>query len=634
MEAARDVAGSQPGAVTVVRVDERVAQHEDLGSVLTRVPSAQIRRLGGLGDFSAVSLRAAGARQVLVLLDGVPLNPDGASAVNLAELPVNLLERVEVYRSGVPARLGAAPMGGSVSLVTATRPGSEISTSAGQLDTRRLRATTLAPVGQSDVLAAVEALSTEGDFRYFTGNGTPYELFDDQRLRRENNDKRQISGLMRLRTHTPWSVSLAQHWLFREEGLPGHANNPSTKARLETTRQLLSVAIDGEVGDLRIEPMAWALQRTEWLDDRAGEVGLARFYERTRSRSYGVGATATWLGSVSPALTVTARRDVLDRMDLNTAQLDAPRLRTTLTAALSTDAWLADERVRLTPSLTTAMLDSRQLGEVPWAQLPFAGDGEEVRLLPSPRLGVLWRVSEGLALKGTAGRSYRVPDLTELFGRRGALVGNANLRSETGWEADVGLAARHDGAVSLAAELGTFAAERTDAIVYVQNGQGSSLPVNFGHTSTRGVEAGLGARWRFLDSQTSFAFTHAVDREREVFVPRVPRTALTQVTAVAHKGLRLTHHATWQAGEYLDAANFNLSPPRALHSLSLRAEAFGLSAELAVLNLMDRTVTLVDRNPLDDADDTRVVRAVQDFNGYPLPGRTWMLTLRAVPPQD
>ena len=108
----------------------------------------------------------------------------------------------------------------------------------------------------------------------------------------------------------------------------------------------------------------------------------------------------------------------------------------------------------------------------------------------------------------------------------------------------------------------------------------------------------------------------------------------SQHTWVRERGLSLGHQFIWQSAEYLDAANFQQAPARALHSLHLRVRVKRLAAEFSVLNLLNRTFSLVDRNPLDDRDDTRVVRAVQDFNGYPLPGRTWMLTLRTATTKD
>ena len=46
------------------------------------------------------------------------------------------------------------------------------------------------------------------------------------------------------------------------------------------------------------------------------------------------------------------------------------------------------------------------------------------------------------------------------------------------------------------------------------------------------------------------------------------------------------------------------------------------------LNLTDRIVEVVPRNPLDPSDDARVIQPTTDFVGYPLPGRTVLVTLR------
>ena len=48
---------------------------------------------------------------------------------------------------------------------------------------------------------------------------------------------------------------------------------------------------------------------------------------------------------------------------------------------------------------------------------------------------------------------------------------------------------------------------------------------------------------------------------------------------------------------------------------------------LDVLNLTDRVVEVVPRNPLDPADDAMAVQPITDFTGYPLPGRTFLVTV-------
>ena len=92
--------------------------------------------------------------------------------------------------------------------------------------------------------------------------------------------------------------------------------------------------------------------------------------------------------------------------------------------------------------------------------------------------------------------------------------------------------------------------------------------------------------------------------------------------------VRLGHTFSYTADNYWDATNFFLAAPRSIHGAFLRVGAPRLSLEGSVLNLTNQTVAIMDRNPLSDEDDTPVLQPVTDFIGYPLPGRTWLLTLR------
>ena len=64
------------------------------------------------------SLRGAAPGQVAVFVDGVPLSRGSQSAVDLSQLPLDGLERVEVYRGVAPLELGSETLGGAINLVT------------------------------------------------------------------------------------------------------------------------------------------------------------------------------------------------------------------------------------------------------------------------------------------------------------------------------------------------------------------------------------------------------------------------------------------------------------------------------------------------------------------------------------
>ncbi len=107
-------------AVTVVEAAAARRETSDLGDVLARVHGVGVRRSGGLGAATRLSLNGLTDDQIRVLVDGVPLEYAGYG-VGLAHLPLDLVDRVEIYRGVVPIRLGADALGGAIDVVTERR---------------------------------------------------------------------------------------------------------------------------------------------------------------------------------------------------------------------------------------------------------------------------------------------------------------------------------------------------------------------------------------------------------------------------------------------------------------------------------------------------------------------------------
>ena len=109
----------QQSAEAVQVVDTRRAREQsaDLGEVVARTQGVSVRREGGLGSSARFSLNGLTDDQVRFYLDGVPLDQAGFP-FGVANVPVNLIERVEIYRGVVPIRFGADALGGVVNLVT------------------------------------------------------------------------------------------------------------------------------------------------------------------------------------------------------------------------------------------------------------------------------------------------------------------------------------------------------------------------------------------------------------------------------------------------------------------------------------------------------------------------------------
>lgn len=642
-------------AVTVVQVDEHISGADDVATLLQAAPGATIQRIGGLGDWAGISIRGSTPRQVLIALDGVPLNPDGAAVVNLSELPLGAFRRVELYRGNAPAELGASPMGGVVNLVTGEDlPPRVASLGLGSFSTlRALGAQGIA--GQlggepADAWAMVEVLNTAGDFTWFDDNGTTYNLIDDGLRTRENNEKLQVGAHGRVRVGSErLRLSLLDALLVRAEQLPGHADAPAEAASMDTTRNLSVLELSAGGDRMRGLVRAWGWDRQELYDDRQGELGTGQEWSRQHTATWGLTGSARYSLSsgMLPSVTGMLRRESWESEDLLSGSADGPRRRLVGGLTLSGTAWTAREALALEPRLQMTVLDSRDLLDASEGASPMGDVDATLRAHIDPRLGLIWRIQPWLALKTNLGTAWRPPDMSELFGDRGTTVGNPELVPERSRSVDLGLRAQRvaTGWWCGSVELTGFASHTTDLITYVQTGQQVLVPVNLGQTRVGGLEGalelGLGAH---LESSTALAWTRSENlSENPEYagkqLPRVPEWDLSQSTALVWEGRlrgRLGHTFSYLDDNYWDAANVHRAAPRALHSAFVRVQVPDrpFSVELDAQNLANRLVEVVPRNPQNPSDPSRAVQAITDLDGYPLPGRSILLSVRWTPTSE
>lgn len=113
-EAKRVVNNVMP--VTVITAKQIENRAGNLNEILARQAGVQIRLSGGLGSESRISVRGLEGKRVQIFLDGNPLNsPDGSLGIN--DLPVQIIERIEIYKGSVPAYLGGDGLGSAVNVV-------------------------------------------------------------------------------------------------------------------------------------------------------------------------------------------------------------------------------------------------------------------------------------------------------------------------------------------------------------------------------------------------------------------------------------------------------------------------------------------------------------------------------------
>lgn len=129
---------SSPLPVTVIEADKFHGRNVSLNEVIKRAAGVRLAQEGGLGSRSTIAIHGLEGQRVKIFIDGNPLNaPDGTFGIN--DIPIQLIQRIEIYKGVVPARFGGDALAGAVNVVTRDFDGSWVdgTLSSGSFNTQR-----------------------------------------------------------------------------------------------------------------------------------------------------------------------------------------------------------------------------------------------------------------------------------------------------------------------------------------------------------------------------------------------------------------------------------------------------------------------------------------------------------------
>jgi len=106
-----------PFAVSVIEGRKLAGRGLTIDDAISRVTGVQVRRSGGIGSASRFNIRGLEGQRVQIFIDGNAADVAG-NALSLDDIPIQLVERVEVYKGVVPAHFGGDGLGGAINIVT------------------------------------------------------------------------------------------------------------------------------------------------------------------------------------------------------------------------------------------------------------------------------------------------------------------------------------------------------------------------------------------------------------------------------------------------------------------------------------------------------------------------------------
>lgn len=118
---------------TYVVTAAQIARDGDrtVADAIEQIPGVNVVRYGGFGAATTVGIRGSSSQQVLVLMDGLPMAGGQIDDVNLEQLSVSGIDRIEVVEGGGSTLYGSGSIGGVINIITSPQParsGATIST--------------------------------------------------------------------------------------------------------------------------------------------------------------------------------------------------------------------------------------------------------------------------------------------------------------------------------------------------------------------------------------------------------------------------------------------------------------------------------------------------------------------------
>ena len=591
--------------ISTIRLEQPGAQ---LGELLGSTSGVQQRQTGGFGTFSSITVRAASAAQTAVYLDGILLNSGGEPVIDLSTLEILNLSSVDLYRGSAPLQLGHASMGGAINLNTgdaSDRVGSRIRLGKGSFSHASVLAATQGHANKWDWTGSLAHQSSDNNFSFINDNATPLNPNDDERQKRVNSQVRRSSILLKsgyqasekLRTDVLLQVA------ERQVGVPNARNTPNNRARFDTLKSQLQLSqrVNQWYGWNTRHALYWH-QADSVYDDSLSQIGLGA--QLIDSDINTVGVSAYWerfvdLGTFG--LSADLRNETLDLVDELNDEENFTADRQMLVTAMHLAIIDADDRWMLTPALrwqgSVRNGTSTAIG-VP-TDLP-----EQNESALGAQLGASYSLTPAVTLTANAGNTFREPAFGELFGSLGLINGNPSLEPEEGTNLDFGMSYETD---RLKLQAVVFQNLSDELIVTTFDARGIGRPSNTGKAEVTGLE--LEASWQPLPTlRLNANATLQNPRNRNPFKgfenKQLPGEARRAVFArINYKPGPTTYWYEWSANRerFYDSANLLRAENTSLHSLGLDMKYNRWLVSAQIQNVANTTV--------------------EDFNGFPKPGR-------------
>ena len=534
--------------------------------------------VGSLGSLQSVVIRGATSSKNLIYLDGILLSSAHDGTVDLSSIPVSIIDRIEVVKSG-PGNLGRTnAIGGMVNIITKKGQESETPFSLtfengsflpltygtsnthhwlSLLDSQKLDLTYI----NDGLLASVGGLTAQNSYTYNDGTATA-KLRDNAQVYEAHGAVNFTSNLSDKLQFTTQNLVT-----YKNLGVPGNLAFGLTPDDYQndlfvSTSNTIELSKASSTLETLTAYLHYAYGQTFYHD--------TDYQDSTHNKHK---ASAQLEGTWDLGQSYSLNTDLLYSLDYVDSTDAGQNKRHTLSTSANGSVYFMDGSLSLHPSLNIAYLSDLKT------------------LSPNASLGAIFTPMKNLDLKATISYAENVPSFSQLYW---PFMGNTNLKTEKGLNGELGLSGTFH---NLSYEGTLFGRNISNDISY----DSSWIPQNIAHSVYLGTEQTLTMELtNLINFQVSYLYNKSYDLSGgKTFSDNVEVANIRKHTAKGSLFFKLDRFESVFSVEYLGKTSSLESAFLLNVSMNMQVTET-LSAYLALDNLLNTEYEL--------------------SSGYPMPG--------------
>jgi outer membrane cobalamin receptor len=493
--------------------DIEETQATDLSDVLSYTDSIEVSNYGGPGATKTLKMRGSTSSQVMVLIDGRPVNSPRDGQTDLGTIPLGDIDRVEILHGPASSLYGSSAMGGVVQILTKKPPiqgsSTEATSSFGTFRTYQER------------LSHGQRI---GDFGYLVSGG-----YQSSQGFRENSafNSKDFNAKMDYNLTPDQNISVNTGFYNSLVGTPGEITAVDLNDKQRVLKDFIDLnwrmAVDANTA---VSAKIYNnYDRLEFIEDAS-----TKYIHTTQAR----GVDAQLDKQFNDFYRAIAGLNYI--LNLNNSTSTAKHRYTVFAGYLNNEFNIRED---LKADLGVRIDNYSNFG-----------------LQASPSLSLLYQIKEKTKLHGLISRSFRAPTFNDLYWPdEGWAIGNPNLRPEKGTSGEVGIETEIN--KNIQTSVSYFKSYYNNLIQWAENASSVWMPTNVDSAIIEGIE--FENTWQPVEKievGLNYTYQKAKDDKTHKFLVYQPKNKIN--LSINHKyvlGWNMGIKGQWTGLKFHDAAN-------------------------------------------------------------------------------